>query len=63
MAFTGGIIAVLLMALRKAMTVWPAVKAYIPSRRLKAWARRRIFPYGVPICVAGLICIPLFFAP
>ncbi len=62
MAFTGGIIAVLLLALRKAMAVWPGIKPYIPSRRLKAWARRGIFPYGVPICVAGLICIPLFFA-
>ncbi len=62
MAFTGGLIAVLLLALRKAMAVWPGIKPYIPSRRVKAWARRRIFPYGVPICVAGLVCIPLFFA-
>jgi prepilin peptidase CpaA len=63
MAFTGGFIALGLLALRKAMAVWPGIKPYIPSRRLKAWARRRIFPYGVPICLAGLICIPLFFAP
>ena len=63
MALIGGLLAGLLLALRKAMAVWPAVKQYIPSRRVKAWARRGIFPYGIAICVAGLLFIPSFFAP
>jgi hypothetical protein len=45
------------------MARWPAIKPYIPSRRLKAWARRRIYPYGIAICLTGLIFIPTFFAP
>jgi prepilin peptidase CpaA len=62
MALIGGLLAGPLLALRKAMAVWPAVKRYIPSRRVKAWARRGIFPYGIAICIAGLISIPAFFA-
>ena len=63
MALIGGLLAAMLLALRKSMAVWPAIKPYIPSRRVKAWARRGIFPYGIAICVAGLIFIPAFFAP
>jgi prepilin peptidase CpaA len=63
MTLIGGLFALLLLALGKSMARWPAIEAFIPSRRVKAWARRRIFPLGVPICVAGLICIPSFFAP
>ena len=63
MALIGGLLALLLLALRKSMARWPAIKPYIPSRRLKAWARRRIYPYGIAICLAGLIFIPTFFAP
>ncbi len=63
MTLIGGLFALVLLVLGKSMARWPAIEPYIPSRRVKAWARRRIFPFGVPICVAGLICIPLFFAP
>ncbi len=63
MALIGGLIAALLLLLRLSMAAWPAIKPYIPSRRVKAWARRRIFPYGIAICVAGLLFIPAFFAP
>jgi prepilin peptidase CpaA len=63
MALIGGLLALLLLALRKSMARWPAIKPYIPSRRLKAWARRRIYPYGIAICLTGLIFIPTFFAP
>jgi prepilin peptidase CpaA len=58
----GGLFAAPLWALGKAMAAWPDIEPYIPSRRVKAWARRRIFPYGVPVCLAGLVCIPSFFA-
>lgn len=63
MALIGGLLAGLLLVLRKSMAVWPAVKQYIPSRRVRAWARRGIFPYGIAICVAGLLFIPAFFGP
>ena len=63
MTLIGGLFAGLLLALQKAMAVWPSIHRYFPSRRLKAWARRGIFPYGVAICIAGLLCIPSFFAP
>jgi len=63
MALIGGLLALLLLALRKSMARWPAIEPYVPSRRLKAWARRRIYPYGIAICLAGLIFIPTFFAP
>ncbi len=63
MTLIGGLFAGLLLALRKSLAVWPSIHRYFPSRRLKAWARRGIFPYGVAICIAGLILIPSFFAP
>ncbi|MFZ0572412.1 MAG: prepilin peptidase [Rhodomicrobium sp.] len=62
MTLIGGLFAGLLLAVRKSMAVWPSIHSYIPSRRLKAWARRGIFPYGVAICIAGLILMPSFFA-
>ncbi len=63
MTFIGGLTAALLLALRKTMAVWPSVHRFIPSRRLKAWATRGVFPYGIAICVAGLIVMPIFFPP
>ncbi len=63
MALIGGLIALALLILRASMARWPCVKPYIPSRRLKAWARHRMYPYGIAICLAGLILIPTFFAP
>jgi hypothetical protein len=35
----------------------PDIERYIPSRRVKAWARRRISPYGVRGMRGGLVCI------
>ncbi len=63
MTLIGGLFAGLLLVLRKSMAIWPSIHSYFPSRRLKAWARRGIFPYGVAICTAGLILMPSFFAP
>ncbi|MGO9172166.1 MAG: prepilin peptidase [Rhodomicrobium sp.] len=62
MTLIGGLFAGLLLIARKSMALWPSAHRYIPSRRLKAWARRGIFPYGIAICIAGLILIPSFFA-
>jgi prepilin peptidase CpaA len=62
MALIGGISAALLLALRKTLIIWPPVSAYVPSRRLKAWASRGIFPYGIAICLAGLAMMPAFFS-
>ncbi|MGO9473263.1 MAG: prepilin peptidase [Rhodomicrobium sp.] len=63
MAVIGGLAAALLLTLQKTMAVWPSVHRFIPSRRLKAWASRGLFPYGIAICIAGLILMPAFFAP
>ena len=62
MTLIGGLLAALLLAVRKSMAVWPSIDRYIPSRRLKAWASRGIFPYGIAICIAGLVLMPSFFA-
>jgi len=62
MSLVGGLVAGILLILRKAMKLWPFVQAYIPSSRVKAWARLGILPYGIAICIAGLISMPSFFA-
>lgn len=62
MTLAGGLAAGLLLAIRKLTTVWPSTGRYIPSRRLKNWATRGIFPYGIAICTAGLILMPSFFS-
>lgn len=63
MTLIGGLMAAMLLSLRKTMAVWPSVHRFIPSRRLKAWASRGLFPYGIAICIAGLILMPSFFPP
>ena len=62
MTFAGGLFAGLLMIARTSMAVWPSAQNYIPSRRLRTWAQRGIFPYGIAICTAGLLLMPSFFA-
>ena len=62
MTLIGGVFASLLLITRKSMAVWPSAESYIPSRRLRTWAQRGIFPYGIAICTAGLILMPAFFA-
>ncbi len=62
MTLIGGIFASLLLITRKSMVVWPSAQSYIPSRRLRMWAHRGIFPYGIAICSAGLLLMPSFFA-
>jgi prepilin peptidase CpaA len=62
MTLIGGIFAALLLATRKVIGIWPSAYRYVPSRRLKNWATRGIFPYGIAICTAGLILMPSFFA-
>ena len=63
MTFVGGVLAGLLLIARTLMRVWPSVHDYIPSRRLRTWAQRGIFPYGIAICTAGLLLMSAFFAP
>ena len=63
MTFAGGLFAGLLLITRTTMSVWPSAQHYIPSRRLRTWAERGIFPYGIAICSAGLLLMPAFFAP
>jgi prepilin peptidase CpaA len=63
MTFVGGLFAGLLLMARTAMIVWPRAHRYIPSRRLRTWAQRGIFPYGIAICTAGLLLTRSFFAP
>ena len=55
MTLIGGVFASLLLITRKSMAVWPSAQNYIPSRRLRTWAQRGIFPYGIAICTAGLL--------
>jgi prepilin peptidase CpaA len=62
MTFVGGLFAGLLLITRTSMAVWPSAQNYIPSRRLRTWAQRGIFPYGIAICTAGLVLMPSFFA-
>jgi prepilin peptidase CpaA len=62
MTFVGGLFAGLLLITRTSMAVWPSAQNYIPSRRLRTWAQRGIFPYGIAICTAGVLLIPSFFA-
>jgi prepilin peptidase CpaA len=62
MAFLGGGLALLLLVTQKALARWPALHRFIPSRRFKMWAQRGIFPYGIAICLAGLLMMPAFFA-
>jgi prepilin peptidase CpaA len=62
MTFVGGLFAGLLLITRTSMAVWPSAQNYIPSRRLRTWAQRGIFPYGIAICSAGLLLMPSFFA-
>jgi prepilin peptidase CpaA len=62
MTFVGGLFAGLLLITRTLMAVWPSAQNYIPSRRLRTWAQRGIFPYGIAICTAGLVLMPSFFA-
>ena len=62
MTLIGGIFASLLLITRKSMAIWPSAQNYIPSRRLRMWAQRGIFPYGIAICTAGLILMPSFFS-
>ena len=62
MALIGGVFAALLILLRTGMSVWPPLQRYVPSRRLRAWAARGVFPYGTAICLAGLLVMPSYFA-
>jgi prepilin peptidase CpaA len=62
MTFAGGLFASLLLITRSSMAIWPSAQNYIPSRRIRAWAQRGIFPYGIAICTAGLVLMPSFFA-
>ncbi len=62
MTLAGGAFATLLLIVRKSMATWPSVRDYIPSRRIRTWAQRGIFPYGIAICTAGLVLMPSFFA-
>ncbi len=63
MTLVGGLCAGLLLITRTSMAAWPSAQHYIPSRRLRTWAQRGIFPYGIAICTAGLLLMPAFFAP
>ncbi len=63
MSFAGGLFAGLLLIARTSMAVWPSAQHYIPSRRLRTWAQRGIFPYGIAICTAGLLLMHSFFSP
>ncbi len=62
MTLIGGLLAGTLLILKQILTRWPAAYRYIPSRRLRNWAGRGIFPYGIAICIAGLILMPSYFA-
>ena len=61
MTLVGGLCAGLLLVARTLMAAWPSAHHYIPSRRLRTWAQRGIFPYGIAICTAGLLLMPAFF--
>jgi hypothetical protein len=63
MTFAGGLVAALLLTLRSSLANWPSLQYHLPSRRLKAWATHGVLPYGIAICLAGLLLMPSFFAP
>jgi prepilin peptidase CpaA len=61
MTIIGGLFAGLLLILQRSMAIWPPASRFIPSSRIRSWAKLGIFPYGVAICGAGLILMPSFF--
>jgi Flp pilus assembly protein protease CpaA len=61
MTLIGGALAAFLLIAGRAIMSWPSLRRYIPSRRFKNWAVRGIFPYGIAICSAGLLFMPVFF--
>lgn len=62
MTAIGGVLAALLLIARKSISIWPSVSGFLPAR-VSRWARVGIMPYGLAICMAGLVLMPAFFAP
>ena len=58
----GGIIALLILLLRKAPTIMLFRKVIDPGRLLPRWARHGLVPYGIAISAAALFLIPVRFA-
>jgi prepilin peptidase CpaA len=59
MALSGGLFALLLIILGKAVQARPRLAGYVPSSRVLRWAERGVCPYGVPIFAAALFAAPL----
>lgn len=61
LALSGGIFAVLLLFLGKAVQAYPRLAVWAPSSRVLKWAQRGVLPYGLPIFAAALFVAPLIF--
>ncbi len=58
MALAGGVFAGSLWILGRLLRARAGLAAYVPSRRLKRWARHGICPYGLPIFAGVLLVLP-----
>ncbi len=60
-AVVGGVLAIMLLGLRKSVAGEPFSKEYSISSQVDVWMRRGVYPYGVAICGSGLVLMPSFF--
>jgi prepilin peptidase CpaA len=57
----GGAMGILLVGLRALLRYRPALRCPPPLDRMVVWAREGVFPYGLAIGSAALICMPKMF--
>jgi prepilin peptidase CpaA len=58
----GGAMGIILLGLRRLLRYRPALRCPPPLDRMVVWARAGVFPYGIAIGSAALICMPKMFA-
>jgi prepilin peptidase CpaA len=61
-AVIGGAMGTILLGLRLLLRYRPALDGPAPLDRIVVWARDGVFPYGLAIGGAALICVPKMFA-
>lgn len=60
-AVLGGIFAVLILAVTRAVAVAPGIARVPGAARLARWGSKRLCPYGIPIGLAGIMLAPALF--
>ena len=61
-ALFGGVFALMLIALRRALVYYPHIDAIGPLTKFNQWARAGLCPYALPIGAAALCVAPALFA-